>query len=425
MTYPDLDAVELPAPTVTLQTPSLEVAHRRFASDQVVEGLAAQRDVLRAAAPDVPTFTNLYMGDLDVDAQAVHRLHRLGAIDSYPHGLDGPAEVAFHLDLARGAALQPGEGVAARGGRAWVVEQQPGPINWTGDNPAVPSGQVAEWIRQAAAHGIEVLLVFRWRMARAGQEQHHAALLTHDRRETPACAEVRTVAAELAAGGSAAAGPERPPATAAVVVDYGDAWILDVIPQVEGASHRRLAVAAHRALREAGHVVDVVPADADLTGYRVVALPGFHQVTAARLATVEAALAAGVVVVVGARSLVRDPEAVWVDVPTPAGLADRLGAHVASAGSPTGWPRATAEPSRIAVAGPVDAGPWLETLKVTHPARTEVLAVAVGGPHDGRPVAVRCGGLVHLGATSAEAWTALLDALDLRSTALSVQPSVP
>ncbi|HUG84915.1 MAG TPA: beta-galactosidase [Euzebya sp.] len=434
MTYPDFEAVELPVATMTGHNPSLEVAHRRFASAQVCEGLALQRSVLAVHAPGVQTYTNLYMGDLDIDAQAVHRPGGLGAIDSYPHGLSDPAEVAFHLDLARGAALQPGEGVRARGGRAWVVEQQPGPVNWTGDNPAVPPGQVGEWIHQAAEHGIETLLLFRWRMARAGQEQHHAALLTHDRRETPAYAEVRQAAAWLAdrglAGGGLADGrlaggaPQRRPATAAVVVDYGDAWVLDVIAQANGAGHRGLAVAAHAALRGAGHVVDVVPSDADLTGYRIVALPGFHTVTAARIAAVQAALDAGVVVVLGVRSLVRDPEAVWVDVPTPAGLTDRLGAVVGHAGSPHGWPRSEDSASGVwfvsaARHGQVErsddaipAGPWIETFEVVDPS-CEILAVADGGPLDGQPVAVRAGGLVHLGAASTHAWSALLDRLDL------------
>ncbi len=404
MTYPDWDAVELPAPTMTVHNPSLELAHRRFASSQVCDGLALQREVLAAHAPGVPTFTNLYMGDLDIDSRAVHRPNGIGAIDSYPHGLAGPAEVAFNLDLARGTAMQAGEGVEARGGRAWVVEQQPGPVNWTGDNPAVPPGQVGTWIADAAAQGIDTLLVFRWRMARAGQEQHHAALLTHDRREAPAYAEVAAAARALPA-----TAPPRARATAAVVSDYADAWILDILPQTHDASHRTLAVAAHRALRAAGHVVDVVADDADLTGYDIVVLPAFHRVTPARLATVEAALDAGVTVVVGPRSLVRDDEAVWVDTPTPSGLTDRLGAVVAHAGSPGGWPR-DVRPSRVRFGDdePCAAGPWLETLELTPESGAEELARAVGGPLDGAPVAVRNGNLLHLGASSVEAWAALL-----------------
>lgn len=405
MAYPDWGAVELPVPTMTVHNPSLELAHRRFASDQVRGGLAVQREVLQRHSPDVPTFTNLYMGDLDIDAAAVHRDHGLGAIDSYPHGLPGPAEVAFNLDLARGAALQPGEGVEARGGRAWVVEQQPGPVNWTGDNPAVPPGQVRTWILDAAVQGIDTLLVFRWRMARAGQEQHHAALLTHDRRDTPAVGEVRDAIAQLPS-----LAPPRARATAAVVADYADAWVLDIVPQTPGADHRTLAVAAHQALREAGHVVDVVPADADLTGYDVVALPAFHRVTEARLATVRAALDAGVTVLLGPRSLVRDDDAVWVDVAVPAGLTGLLGAHVVHAGSPVGWPRETPS-SEVAVGGTaVVAGPWVDTYAVSA-GDAEVLLHAAGGPLDGQPVVVRQRDLVAVGASSVEVWRAVLDQL--------------
>ena len=346
------------------------------------------------------------MGDLDIDARAVHRPNEIGAIDSYPHGLSGPEEVAFNLDLARGTALQQGQGVEARGGRAWVVEQQPGPVNWTGDNPAVPPGQVGEWIADAARQGIDTLLVFRWRMARAGQEQHHAALLTHDRREAPAYEEVRAAVASLPRD---AAPRER--ATAAVVADYTDAWILDIVPQTHGASHRTLAVAAHQALRDAGHVVDVIGEDADLTGYDIVALPAFHRVTDARSATIQAALDAGVTVVVGPRSLVRDDEAVWVDTATPAGLSERLGARVDRAGSPGGWPR-DAAPSAVRTAdGAVhDAGPWLEAFEVLAE-DVDVLARAEGGPLHGLPVVVRRGPLVAMGASSAAAWQSVLERL--------------
>jgi beta-galactosidase len=171
---------DCPYPTVTEHTPSLELAHRRFASEQAVEGLTEQREIIIAGSPDREVFTNLYLGDVDIDARAVARPNGLGAVDIYPHGLRDPAEVGFVLDLARGTALPADAGVDANGGRAWIIEQQPGAVNWTGDNPAVPPGQVGIWCWQAALHGIEDLLWFRWRAARAGQEQHHAALLRHD-----------------------------------------------------------------------------------------------------------------------------------------------------------------------------------------------------------------------------------------------------
>jgi beta-galactosidase len=430
--YPSFEAIRLPVPTMTAHAPSLELAHRRFASHQATTGLALQRDVLAARAPGRELFTNLYLGDVDVDAREVARPTGLGAVDVYPHGLAGPADVGFVLDLARGSALAAGSGAADRGGRAWVVEQQPGPVNWTGDNPAVAPGQVRLWSWQAALHGIEALLWFRWRGARAGQEQHHAALLRHDGTPDRAHAEVARVVRELRA-----ADPRllaRPMARIALVHEHDDAWLLDLVPHVPGAAHRRLVTIAHAAARSFGEDVDVVPADADLASYEVVLAPGLHQAVPERTAGLLAALDAGASVLVGPRALVRDSDGVWVDEPTPAGVAGRTGWRVDHAGSPSSWPRAaaqrtgTTDPWSPADTGwPLDAaeptavvfedgvtvaaGPWLETY--TPLARRgagggDVVAWGSGGILDGEPVVVRRDGLLLVGVSSFAGWQQVL-----------------
>lgn len=411
-TYPSFDAVRLPVPTVTDHSPSLELAHRRFASDQAVEGLAEQREIIVAGSPDREVYTNLYLGDVDIDARAVARPNGLGAVDIYPHGLSGPAEVGFVLDLARGTALGPDAGVGDEGGRAWIIEQQPGVVNWTGDNPSVPPGQVWLWCWQAALHGIEDLLWFRWRAARAGQEQHHDALLRHDGSFATAHAEAARFIQEVRACPPEVL--ERGRASVALIVDYGDAWLLDVVPQTHGASHRTLLVAAHAAARRLGLDADIVPADADLTGYDLVLAPALQQVTDDRLARLEAALSAGATVVLGPRALHRDDDAIWIDEAVPPGrLGERLGARVDAAGNPSGWPRDGAASVTVDVGGTTyPPGPWLESLVTTDGATdVEVLARAVGGPLDGCTVAAGRQGLVHLGASSAEAWAAVLEHL--------------
>jgi beta-galactosidase len=400
--YGDLADVALPRPTITAHDPALELAHRRFGSRQHAGAVAAQRDLVRAGAPGRDVFTNVYLGDLDIDPRELGRPSGLGATDSYPHGLDGPAEVAFHTDLCRGLALPTDAGPEARGGRGWITEQQPGPVNWVHDNPAVPAGQVRLWCWQAALHGIETTLLFRWRAARRGQEQHHAAVLRHDGSEAPAADEVRRLVAELPAT------PARPPATVALPFAHLDGWQLEVQPHLPGASHRVLAVTAHAAAARLGLDVDVVPDDARLAAYDVVLAPALHTVTEDRIRRLETALDAGALVVLGPRALVRDLEAAWVDVPVPAGLTGRLGARVDHHGSPAGWPRRADDVSAVRLGGEVlPAGPWLETFQVDAP-DVEVLATAEGGPLHGAPVVVRRGGLVHLGASSREVWVAVL-----------------
>ncbi|MCC5947802.1 MAG: beta-galactosidase [Nitriliruptoraceae bacterium] len=446
MSYPSFETIELPVPTMTEHNPSLELAHLEFAAAMAAEALDEQRAIVTAGAPGREVLTNLYLGEIDVDPRQVARPGGIGAIDIYPHGVDGPADVSFLLDLARGSALPADAGVAANGGRGWIIEQQPGPVNWTGDNPAVPAGQVRLWCWQAALHGIETLLWFRWRAARTGQEQHHAALLRHDGSRSSAwdeaarfLAEYRAVADAEAAGDPDAAGTTlaRPPARVALVHEHLDAWALEVVPQTHGASHRHLVTAAHTAARRLGLDVDVVPADADLTGYEVVLAPALHVVDDQRVARLEAALDAGVRVVLGPRSLVRDHHHRWIDTPVPGGLADRLGARVDHAGSPTGWPRRPDHRSSVrfvasdhgprAGSGTADArqvtdidadtdgvtlpaGPWVDTL-VDLAEDVEVLATTVGAPLDGAVVAVHRGGLCYLGVASVEAWTTVLSRL--------------
>ncbi len=414
MTYPDFAAIELPVPTVTDHNPSLLVAHLEFAAAQAAEGLAEQRALITAGSPGREVFTNLYLGDVDVDPRQVARPTGLGSVDIYPHGLRDADDVAFVLDLARGSALPAGTGPEQRGGRAWIVEQQPGPVNWTGDNPAVPAGQVRLWCWQAAMHGVETLLWFRWRAARAGQEQHHAALLRHDGTRGPAWDEAARFLREYhRVAGLSPQVLQRPPARVALVHEHLDAWMLNVIPQVPDASHRHLVIAAHAAARRLALDVDIVPADADLSGYEVVLAPALHVATPARVAALESALDAGALVVLGPRSLTRDPHAVWVDEAVPAGLATRLGARVEHAGNPAGWPRDDAQPSRLVLDDPrepVGVGGWIETLTEVADG-TRVLGRAQGGPLHNAPVVVRRGGLVHLGAASTEAWTAVLGGL--------------
>jgi beta-galactosidase len=88
---------------------------------------------------------------------------------------------AFHHDLYR----------AVGRGRWWVMEQQPGPVNWAPFNPAPLPGMVRLWTWEAFAHGAEAVCYFRWRQAPFGQEQMHAGLLRPDSAPAPGLAEAR------------------------------------------------------------------------------------------------------------------------------------------------------------------------------------------------------------------------------------------
>lgn len=275
--YRSFDEVDLPNLTVTEANPAHWLAFRRFASDEVVRFNQIQVDILRALSPG-RDITHNFMGFFtEFDHHDVARSLDAVGWDSYPLGfLDSfrfseedklhyarqghPDIAAFHHDLYRGCTPQ---------GRWWVLEQQPGPVNWARHNPAPLDGMVRLWTLEALAHGAELVSYFRWRQAPFAQEQLHAGLLRPDDVPAPAFAEAAQAARDIIA-----IGPIQPAAkSAALIFSYDSDWITTIQPQGAGLSALWAAFDAYRALRQLGLNVDILPPDAPLEGYALCVVP--------------------------------------------------------------------------------------------------------------------------------------------------------
>ncbi|WP_298935073.1 beta-galactosidase [uncultured Ruegeria sp.] len=282
MEYNSFDQIDLPNFTVTDPNPAHVLAFRRFSSDQVVAFNKAQVDVLRPLT-DAPLLHN-YMGrTLEFDHFEVGADLDIATWDSYPIGFlsdrlqadeahktaflqqGDPDMQAFHHDLYR----------AVGRGRWWVMEQQPGPVNWAPYNPAPLPGMVRLWSLEAVAHGAEVISYFRWRQALFAQEQMHAGLLAPDNRPAPALAEARQTADDLAKLGTV----EQARAKVAIVFDYASDWAWATQPQGAGFDYFELVLSTYRALRRAGFSVDFLSTtDIPKSGYAVIFAPGLATV---------------------------------------------------------------------------------------------------------------------------------------------------
>ncbi|MEM8787361.1 MAG: beta-galactosidase [Pseudomonadota bacterium] len=278
MEYRTYAEIGLPNLTVTEPNPAHVLDFKRFSSDQVVAFNKLQADILRAHT-DEPLIHN-YMGrTLSFDHFDVGADLDVASWDSYPlgfledrsdadaawkrafHRQGDPDTQAFHHDLYRGVGR----------GRLWVMEQQPGPVNWAPYNPAPLPGMARLWAWEAFAHGAETVCYFRWRQAPFAQEQMHAGLLRPDSAPAPALAEAAEVARELAA----APAIQIAAAPVAIVFDYTSAWAWETQPQSRDFDYYRLVFAQYRALRELGFDIDILPADTpDLSAYRLVLIPG-------------------------------------------------------------------------------------------------------------------------------------------------------
>ena len=277
MEYSSFNQIELPNQTVTEPNPSHVLAFRRFTSDQVVLFNRAQCDEIRKHS-NAPIIHN-FMGRItSFDHYDVGADLDISSWDSYPLGflLDrvgasandkvhflrqgDPDFQAFHHDLYRSTSM----------GRWWVMEQQPGPVNWAPWNPAPLPGMPRLWTLEAFAHGAETVCYFRWRQAPFAQEQMHAGLLQTDSKAAPALDDVTQVANELKKFQNV--GTTK--AQVALIFDYDSAYAWEAQPQGEDFDYFNLVFDCYRALRRAGWSVDVVPKTVDPTTYKITFAPG-------------------------------------------------------------------------------------------------------------------------------------------------------
>ena len=280
MEYREFDEIELPNLTVTEANPAHIMDFRRFASEEVASFNKLQCDIIRKYSPGRDITHNFMGGILAFDHFDVGSDLDVASWDSYPLGFledrstlsdnakrtfqktGDPDYQAFHHDLYR----------AVGKGRWWVMEQQPGPVNWAPRNPAPQPGMIALWTLEAAAHGAEVVSYFRWRQAPFAQEQMHTGLLRPDSEPSPGFAEAELAAKSLAALPRLR---DKGKAEVAIVFDYPSAWAWEIQPQGQEFGYFALVYDLYAALRGASMNVDFVPAGAPaLDGYKLVIVPG-------------------------------------------------------------------------------------------------------------------------------------------------------
>jgi beta-galactosidase len=291
MDYSSFDEIALPNLTVTEANPAHVMDFRRFSSDQVVAFNRQQTQIIRqhSAAP----IAHNYMGWVtEFDHFATGADLDIASWDSYPLGFlsdripaspdhklrfvrqGDPDFQAFHHDLYR----------AVGRGRWWVMEQQPGPVNWAPYNPDPLPGMARLWAWEAFAHGAEAVCYFRWRQAPFAQEQMHAGLLRPDSATAPAHDEAGQVALELAAMPDVA----HTVAPVALVFDYASDWAWETQPQGRGFDYFWLCLQVYQGLRKLGLSVDILPPDcADLGAYKLVLAPAVAALNASLIGALE------------------------------------------------------------------------------------------------------------------------------------------
>ena len=320
MGYESFDDIELPNLTVTEANPAHMLAFRRYSSEQIRLFNQAQVEIIRenSSAP----ITHNFMGrTTDFDHFAVGQDLDIASWDSYPLGFSedrveasdkeqrhfsrqgNPDFQAFHHDLYRSVG----------NGRWWIMEQQPGPVNWAPYNPAPLPGMVRLWTWEAFAHGAEAVCYFRWRQVPFAQEQMHAGLLRPDNKPAPALAEASLVAKELKKTKTI----EHTKSQIGILFDYDADSMWAIQPQGRGLNYFNLIFDIYCSLRRLGLSIDFLsPKTRDFNSYKIIIASGMmHMPTDLK----EALRQSNAQVLIGPRSAAKDHQ-MSIPIPLPPDL---------------------------------------------------------------------------------------------------------
>ncbi len=301
--YNDFDEIPLPAPTITTHNPALRLDWERFRSETLCNFLDFQARLIRELSPGAVVIHDFPGGGLDRRfdyAQAAKSLD-VAAYNNYPvWGGEKeplpPHEIAFGLDYIRGLKRQ----------NFWITEAIMGAQGHDVTGYLPRPGQAKLWSWQSMAHGCESLLYFRYRGAAKGAEQFCCGILDADNRKGRKFYEVQSFFREVSRYAQALESPMR--GEAAIVYDYDSLASFRIQRQSLLLDCPGEMKKLYKAFYDRNVSVDVIPAEADLTGYKAVLLPQLTVVKPEFLARAERFVREGGTLVLTYRTGVKDPD---------------------------------------------------------------------------------------------------------------------
>jgi beta-galactosidase len=381
--YTEWSQIPLPLKTGGVPNPGLDLDYRRFMSDAYVRFQQEQVDILRQLCPrHFVTHNFMGFGFDQINYFDLARPLDFVAWDNYPRGFwdmqahVAPSPIALSCDTMRGLKHQ----------NVWVMEQQAGPSGWETVGVTPRPGELRLWAYQAIAHGADAIIFFRWRTARFGTEQYWHGILDHHGQPGRRYAEIKAIGAELKRVGEEILGTENR-AQVAMLLSYDTRFAFHIQPNHADFRYPELFGSYYAALHRRNIAVDIVPPTADLSPYRLVLAPALYVLGRDAAANLRRYVENGGVLLVTARSGVKDEANAVVNMPLPGLLAEVCGVQVdeynvlpGDVNVPLEWPGLGAD------AGTGHARLWCDVLS---PTTAETVARYGGEYHAGRPAITR------------------------------------
>jgi len=286
------------------QNPALILNFKRFASDVWADYIREQAAAIRAHA-DGRQFitTNSTAWNDNFDQYRVHREIDLAAWDEYvPSGHPDWPALALHHAVVRSYKKR----------NFWVMETQPGRVDWSQVNRSLDPGQTRELAWQAVAHGADAIVYWQWRSAPGGQEQYHGTLAGPGGDPMPIQAEVSRTAEEMASVGSILSGTVPAKAKVAIIYSQESRWAVEQERHTKDFDPLKVLQDWFRPLVRARIAVDVVSPEADFSSYPYLLAPNLNVLDRELASRLAAYVRAGGHLLMGPRSGMKDAEdALW------------------------------------------------------------------------------------------------------------------
>jgi beta-galactosidase len=343
---------EIPIP-VGGHNPGLMLDWKRFLTDSWARYQQDQIEVIRAQSDPRQFITGNLMGyKFDTfDQYTVTRALTFVSWDDYvgTGHLDPDINGISH-DAMRGLKRE----------NFWVIETQPGNVNWRPLNNALDKGEVRAMAWHDIGHGADEVGYWQWRSALNGQEEFHGTLVGPDGKPMPLLDEVDQTAQEFGKTESAFRGT-RVVSEVALLNDYESRWAIEW--QKLNVNYDQFAILKgyYHALRKHSHSIDIVSPYAPLDSYKLVVAPDLNLIPKELAAHLEAYVKNGGHLVLGPRSGQKDEYNALIPIRQPGYLAEALGGQVE---------QYYALENNIPVSGKLGSGEatvWAELLKSTAP----------------------------------------------------------
>jgi beta-galactosidase len=257
---------EIPIPEGP-HNPGLMLDWKHFVTASWASYQQNEIDALRAHSDPRQFITGNLMGFWDgLDNYAITKPLTFASWDDYVgSGHVDPSWNGMSHDLTRGFLER----------NFWVMETQPGAVNWQKVNNFLNRGEVRAMAWQAIGHGADAVGYWQWRSALNGQEQYHGTLLGPDGTPVPLYEEVSQIGAEFEKVQENLRDTE-PVSQVALLQSYDSRWAIEFQKHTDKYDQLAILKSYYHALHQLAQSVDVINPYAKLKQYRLVVAPDLN-----------------------------------------------------------------------------------------------------------------------------------------------------